>query len=257
MSTNPLISIIIPYHRKKKYFSKTIKSIISQTLSNFEIILIYDDTNLNELKFVKKTMYEVPNKKIIINKSILGPGISRNIGISKSKGRYLAFCDADDIWAKNKLQIQTNFMKKKKISFSHSSYNIINFNDKKIGSFSIKEKLSYQDLIKSCDIGLSTVMIIKNLINKKNKFCDLKTKEDYFLWLQIIKKIKLIYGLNKNLVSWRYNKGSLSDSFFQKVIDSFKLYYVYEKYNIFISLFYVIRLSLYALVKKIKIYKLL
>ena len=254
---HPLISIIIPYHRKKKFFSKTIKSIISQTFSNFEIILIYDDTNLDELNFVKKILQKVPKKKIIINKSILGPGISRNVGISKSRGKYLAFCDADDIWTKNKLQFQINFMKKKKINFSHSSYNVINFKDKKIGSFNIKEKMSYQDLIKSCDIGLSTVMVGKNLMNNKNKFCNLKTKEDYFLWLQIIKKIKLIYGLNKNLVSWRYNKGSLSDSFFQKIMDSFKLYYIFEKYNILISFSYVIRLSFYALVKKIKVYRLL
>ena len=254
---HPLISIIIPYHRKKKYFSKTIKSIISQTFTNFEIILIYDDTNLEELNFVKKIMFEVPKKKIIINKYILGPGISRNIGISKSKGKYLAFCDADDIWVKNKLKLQINFMKKKKLNFSHSSYYVINFKDKKIGSFNIKEKIHYKDLIKSCDIGLSTVIISKKLINDRNKFCKLKTKEDYFLWLQIIKKIKLIYGLNKYLVSWRYNKGSLSDSFFQKIMDSFRLYYIYEKYNIFLSFSYVIRLTLYALLKKIKIYKLL
>ena len=257
MSKNPLISIIIPYHKKKKYFCKTIQSIVSQSFKNFEIILIYDDTNLNELNLVRKVLLKVQRKKIIINKNILGPGISRNIGILKSNGKYLAFCDADDIWSKNKLSSQINFMKKKKINFCHSSYNIINSKNKKIGYFNIKKKVSYKDLLKSCDIGLSTVMIDKKIVNKKKNFCALKTKEDYFLWLQIIKKLKFIYGQNEYLVSWRYNRGSLSDSFSQKLIDSFRLYHIYEKYNIFVSFFYVIRLSFYALKKKIKIYNLI
>ena len=70
----------------------------------------------------------------------------------------------------------------------------------------------------------------------------------------MIKEKQLIYGLNKYLVSWRYNKGSLSDSLKQKLLDAFRLYHFYEKYNILISFFYVIRLSYYAFKKKLKIY---
>jgi len=78
VSTLPLVSIIIPYHKKKRYFASTVKSISSQTLKNFEIILVYDDTNYNEINFVKKILFKIPRKKIIINKKILGPGASRN-----------------------------------------------------------------------------------------------------------------------------------------------------------------------------------
>lgn len=254
MSNYPLVSIIIPYHKKKRFFVSTIQSIYSQTFKNFEIILIYDDTNFEELDFVKKTMVKISKKKIIINKNILGPGISRNKGILKSNGKYIAFCDADDVWHKNKLKFQIDCMKKNKIDFCHSSYNIIDFKNKKIGKFDIKQKVLHNDLLKSCNIGLSTVMISKKLINNKIKFCKLKTKEDYFLWLQIIKKIKSLYGLKQYLVSWRYNKGSLSDSTWQKLIDAFRLYHHYEKYNVFISFFYVIRLSFNAFKKKLIIY---
>ena len=254
MSTHPLVSIIIPYHKKKRYFSSTIKSISAQTLKNFEIILIYDDTNYDEIDFVKKVLSKVPKKKIIINKKILGPGASRNKAILKSKGKFIAFCDADDVWNRNKLKMQIDFMKKKRVKFCHSSYHIVNSKNKIIGNFDITKKISHKDLLKSCDIGLSSVVVSKKLINKKNKFCKLRTKEDYFLWLQIIKEIKLIYGLNKYLVSWRYNKGSLSDSLKQKLLDAFRLYHFYEKYNILISFFYVIRLSYYAFKKKLKIY---
>lgn len=254
MSKKPLISIVIPYHKKKKYFASTINSINCQTLKNYEIILVYDDSDLNELQFVRKKLDKIDKKKILINKRIIGPGLSRNKGIFASRGDYIAFCDADDIWNKNKLKLQTEFMNKNKLNFSHTSYHIIDSKNDKIGKFNIKSKIFYNDLLKSCDIGLSSVMLKKNLLIKKKKFCKLKTKEDYFLWLNIIKDIKSIYGLNKLLVSWRYTKGSLSDSFFQKISDAFELYYKYERHNMIISLLYVIRLSFYALIKKIKIY---
>jgi len=251
----PLISIIIPYHKKKKYFSHTIESIRKQSLKNFEVILIFDDTDLNELNFVKKKLSKIKEKKILLNKKQIGPGFSRNKGMLVSRGKYIAFCDADDIWNKNKLKYQLKFMQNNNLVFSHTSYNIIDHENKKIGMFEAINKITYKDLIKSCDIGLSTVMIKKDLISKKKSFCNLTTKEDYFLWLNIIKEIKVIYGIKKLLVSWRYTKGSLSDSLYQKLSDAFRLYYFYEKSNFILSLFFVIRLSFYALIKKLKIYK--
>tara|TARA_B110000003_G_scaffold266089_1_gene292636 strand:+ start:1149 stop:1910 length:762 start_codon:yes stop_codon:yes gene_type:complete len=252
MKKKIFISIIIPYFKKKIFFEKTIKSINNQSYKNFEIILIYDDLNQNELLFVKKVLRKVKNKKILINEKNLGPGYSRNRGILTAKGDYVAFCDADDVWKKNKLLNQLNFMKKNKLSFSHTSYSIIDRYSKIIGEFRIKKKLDYQSLLKSCDIGLSTVMISKKIL-LKNKFCSLKTKEDYELWLRLSKE-KLLRGLDKKFTSWRKTENSLSSSLIQKLLDSFRLYYYYEKYNIFISLFYVIRLTSFAFLKKIKIY---
>ena len=108
-----LVSIIIPYFKKKKYFLKTISSIKSQTYKKFEIIVIYDDIDKSDLNFIQKL--SVTKKfKLIINKKNLGAGLSRNIGIKKSKGFYLAFLDSDDLWTRNKLEYQIKFMEKKK-----------------------------------------------------------------------------------------------------------------------------------------------
>ena len=248
------ITIIIPYHRKKKYFQETIKSILNQTYKYYELIVIYDDENKEELKFVEESIKKVKQKKIIINKKNIGVGSSRNLGIKFSKGEYIAFCDADDIWHPDKLNYQLNFMKKNKILFSHSSYKIINEYGKKLSEFIIRKKLTYLELLKSCDIGLSTVMISKKLL-VNSKFLNTKTKEDYYLWLNLIKKINQFIGIKKSLVYWRCLDNSLSSSLSQKIIDSYKLYKIHTNKIFFIAIFYTLRLSVYAVIKKIKLYK--
>ena len=253
MKNYPLVSVVIPYYKKKFYFEKTINSILNQSYKNFEIILIYDDSNLKELDFLKKIKKKFKKIKLIINKKNQGPGLSRNKGIFLSKGTYIAFCDADDIWKKNKLNSQIKFMKKNGLNFSHTNYYVIDKKGKKIGKFKAKSPIEYQDLLKSCDIGLSTVIIKKKLL-RKNLFCKLQTKEDFYLWLQIIKEEKKILSVNKYLSCWRYLDNSLSSSISQRLLDAFRLYYTYEKNNFFRSIYYVLRLSYYAFIKKINIY---
>jgi len=248
------ISIIIPYHKKRIFFKETIKSINKQTYKNFEVIIIFDDIDKSELNYVKKIIENFSfKKKLIINNKIIGAGLSRNKGISISKGEYIAFCDADDLWNKDKLKIQLNFMKKEKILFSHSNYLIIDHNSKKIGNLKVPKNISYNQLIKSCDIGLSTVMISRSLI-KNNLFSGLKTKEDYLLWIKLIKDLKNFKSIDKNLVYWRYLKNSLSSSNTQKLLDAFKLYKNHLNFSFLYSIFCVLRLSCNALIKKTLIY---
>jgi teichuronic acid biosynthesis glycosyltransferase TuaG len=253
MSIRNRISIIIPYYKKKKYFQETIKSILNQTYKNYEVIVIYDDTCLDELEFVKNNLKKIKVKKLIINNKNYGAGLSRNRGISKARGVYIAFCDADDVWKKNKLDTQLKFMLKNNLEISHTNYFIINENSKIIGKFNTSKRLSYKNLLKSCDIGLSTIILNKNFFYN-NKFSKLKTKEDYLLWLKITKKIKFIYGLNQYLSSWRENKNSLSSAIIQKILDAYRLYRLHLNYSFIFSILFTLRLIIYAIIKKKKIF---
>ena len=250
------ISIIIPYHKKRIFFKETIESINKQSFKNFEVIIIYDDTDKTELDYVKKIIRNLKfKKKLIINNKIIGAGLSRNKGIRVSKGEYIAFCDADDLWNKDKLKIQLSFMKKENILFSHSNYSIIDYASKKIGNLKVPKNISYSQLIKSCDIGLSTVMISQSL-TKNNLFSNLKTKEDYLLWIKLIRHLKNFKSINKDLVYWRFLKNSLSSSNFQKLRDAFELYNNRLNFSFLFSIFCVLRLSFNALIKKTIIYSL-
>tara|TARA_B100001989_G_C24547019_1_gene471597 strand:- start:2480 stop:3235 length:756 start_codon:yes stop_codon:yes gene_type:complete len=242
-----LVTIIIPFYKKRKFFSKTINSILNQSYKKFEIIVIYDDKNKKDLDFLKN--FKNKKIKIIINKKNLGVGRSRNKGIKITKTKYIAFCDADDIWQKHKLKKQIYFMEKMKADFSHTDYNIIDDEDKIIGKMKIKKKMLYSELLKSCDIGLSTV-IVKTEILKKNLFNSLKTKEDYALWLKLLRNGVKVSGINKSLSSWRKSPFSLSSNTKQKIFDAFKLYYFYEKFNLFFSIYLTLRLSIFYFVKR-------
>ncbi|WP_440932453.1 glycosyltransferase family 2 protein [Candidatus Pelagibacter sp.] len=246
-----LVSVIVPYYKKKYYFKKTFLSLKRQTYKNIEVIIIYDDKDLSEVKFIKKLILRDKRFKIIINRKNLGAGLSRNKGIRSSKGEFIAFLDADDVWKKNKLSTQIKFMNSKNIDCSHTSYEIINKQSDIIGLRKARHYFTLSSLLKSCDIGLSTVVIRSNIIKNKFEFPELKTKEDFVLWLNLLKKKVKIYGLKKNLSFWRKTNNSLSSSVYQKLKDAFSVYNKYMRFGVIKSILYVMLLSAYFLKKNV------
>lgn len=241
------VTIIIPYYKKLFFFYNSFMSAVNQTIKEKEIIIIYDDPCKKDLFYIKKIIKKFNNVKLLINNKNIGAGASRNKAINIAKGDYIAFLDSDDIWDLRKLKEQINFMKKNNINFSHTSYKIIDHKGKIIGYRKAKTKLNYESILKSCDIGLSTVVIKKNFL-KGSKFPNLKTKEDYVLWLKL-SKIENIYGLSKYYTLWRKLDNSLSSSAYQKLKDALKVYHVYEKFSMIKSIYMVLRLSLFYLIK--------
>ena len=244
-----LISVIITYYKKKKFIKKTLNSILTQNYHSYEIIFVYDDSNKEDLKYIKKLLEQFGSKKIIINKKNLGVAKSRNLAINFCKGEFITFIDSDDIWKKNKLSYQIKFMKKNSSLISFTSYDLIN----EIGKF-IKKNLvlidpDYRTLSKSNFIGLSTIMIHRKIL-PKIKFPKLKTQEDFALWLKLLRQGVKFNHIKKSLSCWRKTKNSLSSRTFDKVIDAFKLYYICENKNLIESTFSVLILSYNKIIKK-------
>ena len=142
-------------------------------------------------------------------------------------------------------------MRKKNFYFSHTDYNLINTRNKIIGEMVVKKTLTYNDLLRSCDIALSSVILKRSLLKGSLKFGNTKTKEDFLLWLKISKRV-VIYGINNKLLKWRKTENSLSSDIIQKLTDAFIVFNKAEKQNFLITFFYVIRLSIYYILKKIK-----
>ena len=250
---NSLVSVIMPYYNKKDYFLVSINSVLNQTYRKLEIIIIYDDKDKNDLEYIKNCIKNDLRVKIIFNDKNKGVAYSRNKAISIAQGEYIAFLDCDDYWETNKIEVQLNFMLTHGYDFSHTTYQVLNYNGKIVSTIKAQKTLKYKELLKSCDIGLSSVILKRKLLSEM-KFPELKTKEDFVLWLSLAKKSVDLAGLDKPLMFWRQTPNSLSSSILQKLKDAFKVYYLYEKKNFFYSIFCVIRLSTYALFKKINLY---
>tara|TARA_B100001123_G_C15221587_1_gene991468 strand:- start:115 stop:864 length:750 start_codon:yes stop_codon:yes gene_type:complete len=244
------ISIIIPFYKNINLLNKAIKSVFNQTYQNYEIIIINDNNDKNCIEYLKKLKKNNKKIKIIFNKKNIGAGFSRNLGIKYSKGDYIAFLDSDDKWKKNKLSSQLKFMKKNNYLASHTSYQIVDLKNNIISTRHAKN-LNYYSLLRSCDIGLSSVIFNKKIIkNIKTPFPNLKTKEDYVLWLKISKRKVTFYGLNKVLSFWTNTPNSLSKSTFQKLTDAINVYMIYEKMSFLNSIYSTFRLSINYLLKK-------
>jgi len=241
----------MPYYKKDVFIDKTIESILNQTYQDIEILIIDDELNEQSSKVLKKLSNLDKRIKILSNEKNLGAGLSRNKGIKMATGEYIAFCDCDDLWSRFKLEDQLNFMKKFDIDFSFTAYQVIDKEGKIIGSRSAKDNISFDELILSCDIGLSTVMLKKKLFNNKNfYFPSIKTKEDYVVWLKLSQNGIKMKGIKKNYSYWRKLSNSLSSSSIQKIFDGYKVYNLYLNYSVIKSIFRLIILSINSVLKK-------
>ena len=160
-----LISVIIPFYNEEDYFDDCINSALNQTYQNIEVIIVNDGSDQIYVDKLEKLKLEHPEKIKIFNKKNEGVSSARNLGIEKSKGEYIAFLDADDKWLPFKLEYQIKKIKEYNLDFIHGSYFIIDENENFIGSFIVKN-INYSQLLKSCDVGLSTVLVRSKLIKK-------------------------------------------------------------------------------------------
>ena len=243
-----LVSVIIPYFKKKKFIKETVSSVIQQSYKNLEIIIIYDDSSTEDMEYINEIRNLDERIRVVINTDLHGAGNARNTGILNAKGDYIAFLDADDIWELTKIDEQINFMKKNEFKCSHTTYEIIKESNQSCGHRIARTFNGYKDLLKSCDIGLSTVIIKKDVFTDDCRFPNLKTKEDFVLWLKISKKIDL-YGIDIPLVKWRKLNNSLSSNTFQKLIDGFRVYNKHMGFSFIKSFYLLIILSINFLKK--------
>jgi len=231
------IDIILPNYNSSNFLIETIKSILKQTYKNWRLIIIDDYSDKKTRNILKKISKEKKIKVFLLNKNN-GAGFCRNFGIKKSKSAYLAFIDSDDLWKKDKLEKQINFMKKNNFSFSYTNYKTFGEKVRKIKN---PIKLNYSSFIKNTSIATSTMMIKRNTIGNIN-FTNTKICEDYFFKCELLKKIGYAHCLDAYLTNYRIRKNSLQSSNFRNFYWIWKINKNYNNLNVidnFISLLHI------------------
>lgn len=232
----PLVSIITPLYNSEKYIAETIESVLAQTYSNWEMIIVDDCSKDNGARIVEE--YQKKDKRIKLYWNEINKGVSytRNRAIDLSQGKYIAFLDSDDLWKKEKLEKQINFMEQNNIVLSYTAYEKMNEDGSKRGEIRVPEKLDYKELLKNCLINCITGVYKKEFF-KNIKFKESKV-EDYIFWLEMFKKIKFASGLSESLAIYRVNNNSRSSNKIDIVKFHWKIYRDIEKLNIFKAYYY-------------------
>ena len=233
------IDIILPNFNSHKFVVETIKSIINQSYSNWKLIIVDDHSNEQTKEKLKKFL---KNKKIKIYwlKKNYGAGFCRNYAIKKSNSPYVAFIDSDDIWKKNKLKNQINFMEKNNYSFSYTWYET--FGEKK-RLITPPLKFNYSNFIHNTSIGTST-MIIKRKRIKNIKFTNTKICEDYYFKCRLLKRVNYAFCLNKFLTRYRVRQNSLQSSNLRNLFWIWKINKSYNKLNFLDNFFSLLNISI-------------
>ncbi len=247
-----LVSIITPNYNCKKYIASTIESVICQTYPYWEMIIVDDCSNDGSVEIIEKYIIKDNRIKLIKFKNNFGPAIARNTAIKEAKGRYIAFLDSDDLWYPEKLEKQIKYMNDKKCALSYSYYDVIDENNNRTNQiYKPKDKLSYCDLLKTCSIGCLT-SIYDTKIVRKEYMPIIKKRQDYGLWLKILKKIDYAYCIKEVLATYRIRKGSISSNKLELIKYNWKLFREHEKLSIIKSFYY---LNWNIIIKSIKIIK--
>lgn len=234
---NNKVSIITPVYNGEKYIEETIRSVIAQSYSNWEMLIFNDNSKDNTLNIVKKYV-ELDNRIKLINSSLnVGVIKARNKLIELSVGKYIAFLDADDYWHSEKLCRQTKFMEENNVLISCTDYFRIFEDGKIINKIITKEKISYDDMLKNNYMGCLTVMYNSKELGKRY-FPVREKNEDYALWLEIIKEVGNVYGINETLAYYRVLSKSRSSNKFKTAKDRWKIYREVEKLSLVKSIYY-------------------
>lgn len=233
-----MVSIITPSYGSEKFIIKTIESVQAQTYLDWEMIIVDDVSPDNTNKIIENFIQQDSRIKLIRLEKNSGAAVARNRAIQEASGRFIAFLDADDLWKANKLEKQLEFMAKKNCALSYTYYDAIDEDNNLLEkTFEPPLKLSYTDLLKTNYIGCLSAMYDTEKIGKIYMPL-IKKRQDYGLWLRILKQIDYAYCVPEILATYRVRNESLSSNKLQLLSYNYRLFREHEQFSSLKSFYY-------------------
>lgn len=205
----PLVSIIVPTYNVENYIAETIECVLSQTFTDWELVITDDCSTDKTVDIINS--YAQNNERIhlhILPKNS-GAATARNNSIEKARGRYIAFLDSDDWWYPSKLEKQISYMQQTKCEFCFTAFEYADKNLNITGVSHKPKKITYSSMILGCNIGTPGVIYDTKRIGKMY-MPNLRTSEDWALWIKITEKTGVAYSINEPLWKYRVLANTLS-----------------------------------------------
>ena len=232
----PLISIITPNYNCGRFIAQTIESVLAQTYTNWEMLIVDDCSTDNSYQIALEYAQKDSRIKVFQNEKNSGAAISRNKAIELSQGEYLAFLDSDDLWLPEKLEKQLQFMQENDCDFSFTEYEHIDEeNNSLLKVAKVIKRLSYKKMLMHCWPGCLTVMYSQK--NGKIYGPDIKKNNDHALFLRVLKNSQNAKGFPIILAKYRIRNGSISSKKTSIIKYYLKVVHEFEKNPYFFAVF--------------------
>ena len=249
-----LVSIIMPSYNTGSFIKESIDSVIKQSYSNWELIIV-DDCSTDNTDQIVHSYRNEQRIRYYKNDKNSGAAVSRNKALQAARGKWIAFLDSDDLWESTKLEKQVGFMMDNGFRFSYTQYSEIDEEGKSNGiSVSGPRRITHDGFLRYCWPGCLTVMFDKNILGGV-QVADIRKNNDYAMWL-IVSRYTACYLLSENLASYRIRSGSISNHGYLSLIKwHYRLYREAEKENAILSSFNTLRNLFFGVIKKVKYVK--
>lgn len=233
------VSIVTPVYNASRFLEETAGCVLAQTLQDWEWILVDDQSKDNSREIMERLAKKDDRIKTFFFDKNQGSGPARNKAIQEAQGKYIAFLDSDDFWSPDKLKKHVDFMVEHNAVFSHTSYGFTNEQGEVIReTYHVSDvPVTYSMLLKKTEISCLTAMYDQEIIGKYF-MPDLRRKQDYALWLSILKDGHHSIPLDEELAMYRQVSGSATNNKFKLIIKHLKFLMEVEKLSFFKSLYY-------------------
>lgn len=248
-----LVSIVVPVYNAERFIEDTINTVLNQTYSNWELILVDDKSTDNSIKLIMPFVAKDKRIKLLKNKTNLHAALTRNKGINSAKGRYLAFLDADDLWDPTKLEKQVAFMKQTDCAFSFTGYEFADAagvpNGKKVH---VPATINYKQALKNTTIFTSTVMLDMNKLTKQDvEMPNVRRGQDTATWWKILKTLPHANGFDIVLATYRRSDYTLSSNKLAALARTWGLYRNIEYFGLVRTIYYFFNYAINATMRRI------
>jgi teichuronic acid biosynthesis glycosyltransferase TuaG len=253
----PIVSVITPVYACEQYIGKTIDSVISQSYTEWEMILVDDCTPDNSAQVIATYQANDPRIKYIKLERNSGAAVARNTALAAAKGRYIAYLDADDIWLPNKLERQLKFMKETGAVFSCCDYEKIESDGTLLNKVvHMPKSITYEQLLRNTIIQTVGVIVDTKYVDRALLVMpNVRRGQDSATWLQMLRNGVKFMGQNEVLAQYRRVPQSLSSNKLKAVKRTWYLYRGVEKLPIMKSAWCMIGWAWHASLKRIYLKK--
>lgn len=244
---NPTVSIITPCYNSEKYIAETIQSVLNQSFTDWEWIIVDDCSKDDSVEIIKN--YTDKRIKLIELKRNSGAAEARNIALNEANGRYITFIDSDDVWYPHFLETTLNYLIQNEEELVYTSYKRVDENlELLLDDFTAEDKIDFKRILYNCPIPMLTALYDSKRIGKI-KIPEVDKREDYAMWLNVLKKVPYARAIKEPLALYRIREASYSRNKFLILKKQFMVYYAFLNLSLLQSTYYTVHWALNGMKK--------